>query len=252
MAVREQHKIVDIGRLRRVCRNCSLKELCLPLGLGTDDVQRLEQIVQVRGPLERGGHLFREGDAFQSLYAVRNGALKTYSVDADGREHVLGFHLPGELVGFDAIYSGHNRCSAMALETTSVCTLPFNRLSQLSESVPGLGAQIIRLMSRDLSVTANLATEHTAEERLAGFLLSLSQRLGSDCQLVLMMPRRDIASYLRLATETVSRLLARFQQAGLIEVHRKRVRLTDINGLRALGGSFESVVHRASRQPQHS
>lgn len=239
LGMKGSRKVVNITRLRQACRTCSLVELCLPMGLTSDDIQQLESIVKVKGPLEKGAHLFREGDSFQAIFAVRTGALKTYSLDADGREHVLGFHLPGELLGFDAIYPRYNRCSAMALADTSVCVLPFNQLADLAQKVSGLQATILRLMSKNLSISANLATDHTAEERLAGFLLSIAQRTGEGSELRLVMPRRDIASYLRLATETVSRLLARFQQEELLEVHRKRVRLIDLDGLRDLGGSFE-------------
>lgn len=247
MAGNPRRNVVSITRLRKACRNCSLAELCLPMGLGSEDIQKLEGIVGIRGPFERGRHLYREGDGFQAIYAVREGAMKTYSIDADGREHVLGFHLPGELLGFDAIYPKVNRCSAVALTTTSVCTLPYARLSDLASHVPGLQAQILRLMSKDLSISVNLATDHTAEERLAGFLISIAIR--SDCvdELELVMPRRDIASYLRLATETISRLLAKFQQQGLVEVHRRRVRFLDVAGLRALGGSFELTGAAAAR-----
>ncbi len=240
-------KVVNITRLRQACRTCTLMELCLPMGLTSDDIQALESIVHVKGPLDRGAHLYREGDAFQAIYAVRHGALKTYSIDADGREHVLGFHLPGELLGLDAIYPRYNRCSSVALASSSVCVLPFSQLAELAQKVAGLQATILRLMSKDLSMSANLATDHTAEERLAGFLLSLAQRTGAGTELQLAMPRRDIASYLRLATETVSRLLARFQQEGLLEVHRKQVRLLDLDGLRELGGSFEMMDRRRQR-----
>lgn len=235
----KQGQVVNITELRRACRTCSLQELCLPRGLAQEDVQRLEAIVNLKGPLERGRHLFREGDPFHSIYAVRDGALKTYSIDADGREHVLGFHLPGELVGLDAIYPRVNTCSAVSLSNASVCVLPYNRLSDLAHEVAGLQSQIFRLLSKDLSVSVNLATDHTAEERLAGFLISIAARSGGGTELKLVMPRRDIASYLRLATETVSRLLARFQQQGYIEVHRKNLRLLKVDELRELGGSFE-------------
>jgi CRP/FNR family transcriptional regulator len=240
-------KVVNITRLRQACRTCSLMELCLPMGLTSDDILQLEDIVHVKGPLERGGHLFREGDAFQAIYAVRDGAMKTYRLDPDGREHVLGFHLPGELLGLDAIYPRTNCCSASALAETSVCVLPFSQLAELAQKVPGLQATILRLMSKDLSVSANLATDHTAEERLAGFLLSIAQRTGAGTELKLVMPRRDIASYLRLATETVSRLLARFQQENLLEVHRKQVRIIDLDALRELGGCFELMDRRRQR-----
>ena len=243
------NKIINISQLRQACRSCSLRDLCLPVGLKPEEVQRLENIVHVRGPMDRGVHLFREGDRFEAIYAVRSGALKTYHIDADGREHVLGFHLPGELLGLDAIYPRQNRCSAQALEPASVCVLPFGRLELLAQDVPGLQHQILRLMSKDLSVSSERATDHTAEEKLAGFLLGLSLRTGGKVDLTLVMPRRDIASYLRLATETVSRLFARFQKKKLINVRRKRVELLDIQGLEAIGGNCDMAVYGGYRQP---
>lgn len=235
--------VVSITHLRQSCRSCSLRDLCLPLGLEADDMQKLESIVHTRGPIRSGEHLFREGDSFQALYAVKTGALKTYTVDSQGREHVLGFHISGELAGLDGIYNGRNRCNAVALQTTSVCALPFSRLEQLTREVPGLQSQILRVMSRELSVSAQLATEHSAEERLAGFLLSLSRRYarrGFDPDLLtLPMPRRDIASHLRLATETVSRLFARLQEEGVVAARRREVRILDMDALRRMGAALD-------------
>ena len=235
--------VVSIAHLRQSCRSCSLRDLCLPLGLEADDMQKLESIVHTRGPIRAGEHLFREGDSFQALYAVKTGALKTYTIDSQGREHVLGFHIAGELAGLDGIYSSRNRCNAVALQTTSVCALPFSRLEQLTREVPGLQSQILRVMSRELSASAQLATEHSAEERLAGFLLSLSRRYarrGLDpCMLTLPMPRRDIASHLRLATETISRLFARFQDEGLVAARRREVQILDMDALRRMGAALD-------------
>jgi len=235
--------IISIAHLRESCRSCTLRDLCLPLGLDSDDMQRLESIVHTRGPIRPGEHLFREGDNFHALYAVKKGALKTYTIDSQGREHVLGFHLAGELAGLDGIHSGRNRCNAAALQTASVCALPFARLEQLIHDVPGLQTQVLRIMSRELSASATLATDHSAEERLAGFLLSLSRRYlrrgMSAAVLSLPMPRRDIASHLRLATETVSRLLARFQDDGIVAVRRREVTILDMAALHKLGASFD-------------
>jgi CRP/FNR family transcriptional regulator len=235
--------VVSIAHLRQTCRSCTLRDLCLPLGLDADDMQKLENIVHTRGPIRAGEHLFREGDSFHALYAVKTGALKTYTIDNQGREHVLGFHIGGELTGLDGIHSGRNRCNAVALQTTSVCALPFARLEQLTREVPGLQTQILRVMSRELSASAQLATEHNAEERLAGFLLSLSRRFARrglvPTLLTLPMPRRDIASHLRLATETISRLFARFQEDGILAVRRREVEILDFKALRKLGAALD-------------
>ena len=243
MASDRNSNVVSIAHLRQSCRSCSLRDLCLPMGLDNDDMQKLELIVHTRGPIRNGEHLFRESDPFQALYAVKSGALKTYTIDNQGREHVLGFHISGELLGLDGIHSGHTRCNAVALQTTSVCALPFARLEQLIHEIPGLQAQLLRLMSRELSASAQLATDHSAEERLAGFLVSLSRRYArrglQAGLLTLPMPRRDIASHLRLATETISRLFARFQEEGIVAVRRREVEILNLAALETLGASFD-------------
>lgn len=225
-------------RLRKRCSTCSLAELCLPMGLDRIDVEQLDDVVSQSSPLHAGDHLYRKGDAFQALYAVRSGYLKTYVVDDTGREQVLGFYLPGELVGLDAIYPEKHQCNAVALDTASVCELPYEKLSDLAEHLPSLQKQMFRLLSKDISNSQALTGDFTAEERLAAFLLGLSARLKvrgySATHFLLAMPRRDIANYLRLATETVSRVFKRFQQEGLIEVDRRDIRLLDISRLDAI------------------
>lgn len=219
-------------RLRKVCSNCSLSELCLPMGLDRIDVERLDSVVAPEGPLHNGDHLYRAGDRFQAIYAVRSGYLKTYVVDDTGREQVLGFHLPGELVGLDAIYPARHQCNAMALDTATVCKLPYDQLSDLAGHIPSLQKQMFRLLSKDIHAGHVQSGDFTAEERLAGFLLSMSARLKqrgySSTHFILAMPRRDIANYLRLATETVSRVFKRFQDDKLIAVERREIRLLDV------------------------
>lgn len=250
-----QSNVVSIAHLRQSCRSCTLRDLCLPLGLEADDMQKLEAIVHTRGPIRAGEHLFREGDGFQALYAVKTGALKTYTIDNQGREHVLGFHIAGELAGLDGIHANRNRCNAVALQTTSVCALPFARLEQIVHEVPGLQSQILRVMSRELSASAQLATDHTAEERLAAFLLGLSRRYARrglvPNLLTLPMPRRDIASHLRLATETVSRLFARLQDDGVLRVRRREVEILDLPALEVLGASLDLDGHGGRQRAPH-
>ena len=262
MARKKSSNVVDIAQLRKSCRACSLQDLCLPLGLEevfielADDLDRLETVVHSRGPIRSGEHLFREGDPFHAIYAVKSGALKTYTIDSHGREHVLGFHIAGELAGFDGIYPGRNRCNAVALQSTTVCVVPFARLEQLLREVPGLQAQTLRLMSRELSANAQMATDHSAEERLAGFLLNLSRRYerrGCSPQHVsLPMPRRDIASHLRLATETVSRLFARFQEEGIVAVRRRDVEILDMAALEKLGAAYDLEGGAGGRRRPHT
>jgi len=236
-------KVIDIQRIKVACRSCTLHELCLPLGIDGEELERLDRIIRRRRPLERGEHLFRRGAPFRALYAVRSGAIKTYAVDEAGCEQVTGFHLPGELVGLDAIGEGIHPLSARALERTSVCEIPFDRLEPLTAEIPGLRRQLLRLMSREIASDAShfgVLGQKGAEGRLAAFLLGLSRRYAergfSALEFRLAMSRTDIASYLGLAVETVSRLFTRFQSEGLLQARRKQVRLIDPARLEAIAG----------------
>lgn len=235
----------DLNQLRNACSRCSLAQLCLPMGLSETQTRRLDTLVQPSAPLHADDHLFRIDDPFTTIYAVRSGCFKSYTVDSDGREQVLGFHLPGELMGLDAIYTRRHRCNAVALDTGTVCELPFGDLTQLASEIPELQQQIMRLLSKDISTLEDLVADHTADERLAGFLLGLSARYQhrgySASRFRLAMPRRDIANYLRLAPETVSRILARFQGDELLKVERRDMQLLDINRLRTVAGEAHDL-----------
>ncbi|MGH8428286.1 MAG: helix-turn-helix domain-containing protein [Gammaproteobacteria bacterium] len=227
-----------VRHLKKACSECSLQDLCLPLGIGEKDMKSLEQVVETVGPLHRGDHLFRQNDEFSAIYAVRGGCIKSYANSETGEEQVLGFHLPGELVGLDAIYPGRHQCSAVALDTAIVCRLPFAQLATLAVAAPSLQRQLLRIMSRDIGTSHALSGEHSAEERLAAFLLGFADREGSRGlsarNLVLPMPRQDIANYLRLAPETASRILTRFKQRGLIRISGHEIWLEDRSALEAL------------------
>jgi CRP/FNR family transcriptional regulator len=236
-------KVIDISSIKQACGSCSLRQLCLPFGVSKDDVQRLDSIIKRRRPLARGGSIFRLGDEFRALYAIRCGSVKTYTITEDGSEQITGFHLPGELIGLEAISSGQHHCGAKALETTSVCEIPFSRLEELSGLVPGLGRQLLRIMSREILADEQLLIllgKKSADERLASLFLSLSVRLGerglSSREFHLSMSRNDIGNYLGLAVETVSRLFTRFQQQGLIAVQHKYIKLRDMEQLHVLAG----------------
>lgn len=221
------------------CSSCSLARICLPLGLDKAELERMDDIVTRSPVAHEGDHLFRVGEPFKAVYAVRSGSYKSYTVDSEGREHVLGFHLPGEIMGLDAIYSERHMCNAVALDTAAVCILPYSELSALAGKMDGLRVQMFRLMSKDIADTAALAGDFTAEERIASFLLDLSRRFHvrgfSATEFNLNMSRRDIANFLRLAPETVSRVLARFEKSHLIAVERREMRLLDVPGLKELG-----------------
>lgn len=234
-------KVISIDGIKVACSGCSLTTLCLPFGLDTEDVERLERIIKRNRPVHRGQLLFSPGEQFRSLYVIKTGAVKTFTQTPAGDEHVIGFHLPGEMVGLDAIQNDHHGCFAKALETTAVCELPFENLEHLSASIPSLQHQMLRLLSREISVEANmisLLNNSTAEERLASFLLSISDRFSrrgfSAVDFFLAMSRQDIGSYLGLALETVSRLFTRFQDHGILQVDRKHIQIKDLDRLRSM------------------
>jgi len=235
MGTTQSTQPVDIERLRKACSRCSLQDLCLPAGISAQDLGTLDDLVETLGPLHDGDHLFRQGDAFHSLYTVRSGCIKSYVDSESGEEQVLGFHLPGELVGMDAIYRGSHQCSAVILDTTMVCRLPFAELSDLTRHIPSLQRQLFRLMSRDLQTSQSLSAQHSVEERMAAFLLGFGDRMQSHgfspSHFVLPMSRQDIASYLHLAPETVSRVLSRFATDSLIEISRRDIKLKNRSDL---------------------
>jgi CRP/FNR family transcriptional regulator len=244
MPTRKSEKVVSLKDIKVACGECSLNEICLPVGVDGADLNRLDSIIDRKHPLSRGDHLFRNGDRFRSLYAVRSGSLKTYATSAHGQEQVMGFLLPGELVGLDAIADGCHPLSAKALETTSICEIPFTDLASLSEQLPTLQHQLLRIMSKEIRDDEHnmlVLGQKSAEERLAAFLISLSNRFRrrgfSPNQFNLSMSRGDIGNYLGLALETVSRLFTRFQNENLLRVDRKHIELLDRERLCAYAGS---------------
>ncbi len=223
------------AELRQKCSQCSLQELCLPRGLNVHDLERLDSLVLCEGPHHAGDVLVGAGDRFRALYAVRSGSYKSHTIDYEGREQIWGFHLPGELMGLDAIHPEHHLCTLTALDTATVCALPFEKLSEIAGELPKLRSQIFRMLGKSLSEQTTRLREESAEARLAGFLVDLSARLRergfSERDLHLSMPRRDIANYLHLTAETISRLLARFQSDSLIAVDHREIHLLDLSKL---------------------
>lgn len=221
-----------------LCETCPSANSCLPSGMTGLDLRRVEALIDLLGPLPAGQHVFREGDTFDSIAAVRAGTIKTYIVDRNGREQVLGFHLPGELIGLSAIHDGRYPCNAITLSTSMLCRFSFEKVSALAGAVPQLQSQLLRVMSRDIGLFSLLAGDHSADERLAAFLVMLSRRLAargfSSRQFQLSMPRTDIANYLRLAPETVSRVLRRFKQDGLLEITHRHVEVLQPELLNAM------------------
>lgn len=221
---------VDLEQLRLSCSRCSLQQLCLPAGIGADGLAKLDDIVRKRRSITRGERLFRSGQVLGSLFVAREGAFKTVCPCGDGEELILGFHLPGELIGLDALGSGEHRCEAQALTSASVCEVPLDQLAQIAAELPGLQRQLFKVigqsMNRDQDHTALLARRQ-ANERIALFLHGLGERyrnIGrSPHAFRLPMSREDIARYLGLALETVSRGFTRLQDDGVIEVSGRQV-----------------------------
>lgn len=242
MSPKRQNSLTS--RIKISCDRCSLAELCLPRGLNQPEIDQLNRIIRRRRPVPRGDYVFQVGDVSQSLYAVHSGSLKSCTPTADGHEHILGFHLPGELVGLDALEHDNHMCAAVAMETVHVCELPLAQLEEMCHRLPGLPHRILRLIGREVAAKHAmllLLGKRSAKERLATFLLNLASRFRqrgfSEKEFNLSMPRDDIANYLGLARETVSRLLTRFEVDGLLSVQRRRVRIHDMDRLQALAGS---------------
>ena len=227
-----------LARDKALCSSCRLSGTCFPQGLDRDDVQELETLVRHFRPIHRGEHVFRTGDKFQNIYAVRSGTVKVYRLSAGFEEQIIGFYLPGEVLGFNSIEQGEYVCSAVALETSSFCAFPFSLLEEVCRCIPALQHQVFRLMSKEIVFSNEMMMSHCgkdARQKVAIFLLSLSNRYQyqgySAREFRLTMSRREIGIYLGLALETVSRTLSRMQEDNLITVDRKSVMINDLPAL---------------------
>lgn len=223
------------------CAQCGVYQLCLPLGLDQADMTLLESVVRRKEIYKRGRLLFKPGDRFDFIYAIRSGSVKTYLCTPDGRVQVTGFYFAGELLGLSALASGHYSCEARALETASVCRVDAEQLDELARTIPSIQYQMLKIMSGQIRQDEELMLllgRRTAEERLAEYLIGLSRRFAarnySATQFHLSMSRGDIGNYLGIAEETVCRILARFQDAGIIATNRRHIRLLDLAQLEAV------------------
>jgi CRP/FNR family transcriptional regulator len=230
----------DFSLLRRTCGPCTLKEFCDRADVVYEQVKR-RGLYGRRDPLARGERLFRTGDAQSQLYVVRSGALKTVSPGVDGEDNLLGFHIPGELVGLDALATGKHLCEAIALVDSQVCGIPFAELTSLTADQPAVSRRLFRVFGRgtqDSQDHVQVLMRRQADERIALFLLSMLQRYQKSgetlSRVTLPMSREDVARYLGLALETVSRGLTRMQGQGLIEVSGRIVRVLDRAALEKL------------------
>lgn len=225
------------------CQNCSISELCLPYSLNNKELEDLDNIIDRKRPIHKGEQIFQDGDKMQSLFAIRSGTFKTFTVDEHGEEQITGFHLAGDLLGFDAIAESTHPSFAKALETSMVCEIPYDTLDTLSNTVPKLKKQILRMMSTEIRADQEMLTllnRKNAEQRLATFISALSIRYHarglSATEFRLTMTRSDIGNYIGLTVETISRLLNRFHKSGLIQVEGKLITILDAEKLKECAG----------------
>ena len=233
--------VISVHDLRAHCLTCSVRELCLPVGLTVDQMSQVDGLIARRARLKKHEILYQPGEPFHALYAIRVGSLKATLLAENGREQVAGFHLPGEILGLDGVATDRHQAAAIALEDTEVCVLPFANVQGLAQGVPALLQNLHQVMSKEIARNQGmmlLLGSMNAEERLAAFLLNLAERHRrrgySTIEFVLRMTREELGSYLGLKLETVSRLFSRFQEGGLVQVHGRTVKLLDPIALRQL------------------
>lgn len=231
------------------CQDCSISQLCIPFTLNQQELDQLDNIIERKKPIQKTQILFKAGDPLTSIYAIRSGTIKTYTISETGEEQITSFHLPGDLVGFDAIMNMQHPSFAQALETAMVCEIPFDILDDLSGKMPKLRQQIMRLMSNEIKNDQEmilLLSKMNAEERLAAFIYNLSRRYSargfSAREFRLTMTRGDIGNYLGLTVETISRLLGRLQKMNILSVQGKYIAIKDMSALIELSGTTKTNI----------
>ncbi len=224
-----------------------MHELCLPMGLDEGDMNRLDQIIGRRRRIPKEGTLYRVGDSFTNLYAIRLGHFKTFHITPDGNQQITGFQMAGELLGMDAISTERHQCHAVALEDSEVCEIPFARLQDLFSDMPTLLRHFHRMMSQEITREQSvmlLLGSMRAEQRFAAFLANLSSRYAirgySSTQFQLRMGREEIGNYLGLTIESISRLLSKFKKQGLIKVSNRDLEIIDLPTLKAVASGTQS------------
>jgi CRP/FNR family transcriptional regulator len=240
-AAHHQGHHMNLHTIKVACSNCNMRELCMPVGVSTEDLERIDQLIGVRRKVKRNETLFSNGEKFSAMYAIRTGFFKTSVATEDGRDQVTGFQMAGEIMGLDGIVNDFHSCDAIALEDAEVCVMPFDKIEALSREVTSLQHHVHKIMSREIVREHGvmlLLGSMRAEERLAAFLLNLVQRLHargfSQTELVLRMTREEIGSYLGLKLETVSRTFSKFAEEGLVEVKQRHVRILNTEALQNL------------------
>jgi CRP/FNR family transcriptional regulator len=223
------------------CRNCRMNSLCISTSLRPEELYKLDQVIKRGSPFQAQQAIFKSGDKYSSVYAVRSGSVKTSCIDADGREQVTGFYLPGEIFGWDGLADNFHHNTAVALETTSVCEIPYHQLELLVSTTPPVNRHVMKLVGKEINADQKLIAllaANSAHQRLASLLLSISARLAqqklSSTRFRLPMSRGEISNYLGLTVETVSRAFSYFQRAGYLKVNKKEIELIDKRRLERL------------------
>lgn len=249
MKVASESKHASIRGCTIHCQNCSISQLCLPFTLSENELTQLDNIIERKKPVQKSQVIFKSGDELRSIYALRSGTIKSYTLSETGEEQITAFHLPGDLVGFDAIIDMQHVGYAQALETSMICEIPFEILDDLAGKMPKIRQQIMRLMSNEIKSDQQmilLLSKMSAEEKLAAFLYNLSQRYSargfSAREFRLTMTRGDIGNYLGLTIETISRLLGRFQKSGMITVQGKYITINQMDKLSELAGATKPKI----------
>ncbi|MCV2884214.1 fumarate/nitrate reduction transcriptional regulator Fnr [Aestuariibacter sp. AA17] len=221
------------------CQNCSFSHLCIPFSLSDSEISVLDDIIRRNKPLQPGQCITEYGKPLTSLFAVRSGSFKSYIMSADGEQQITGFHLPGDIIGFDGLSTQSHQSFTQALETSMVCEIPYTMLDDMSSTLPALRRQMTKLMSEEISHEQQvlmLINKRNAQERIIHFLLNLSARFKargmSGSSFNLTMTRGEIGNYLGLTVETVSRILSKLNKQNLISVDGKLIELLSIDGLK--------------------
>ena len=238
----KNHKGLDIQRRTNIsakCSHCLVKHLCMcDSNISNDEEQALDKLIHSKKNYHKGDIIYKAGDEFKNLYAIRIGSVKIYSINEQGDEQITSFHMSGDVIGFDAIADNEHLSFAQALESTSICEIPFFDFQELNKNYPALNLRLLKLISQEISTKKNLMmmiSKQTAEQRLASFLLhlinNLKQRKLSQEQIKLTMTRYEIGNYISLTVETISRILTKFQENNIIEVSGKYITILNPDSL---------------------
>lgn len=225
------------------CSTCMMGSVCLPVGMPANEVAQLDDLVKERLRVEKGQPLFEHGTPLDALFGLRTGSIKTQIIEASGQQQITGFFLPGEIVGLDGMMDGIHSSTAVAMEDSEVCVVKLGDIDEISRYVPSLQHQVRRLMSKEIARSHQVLMalgSMRSEQRLAAFLINLSQRLTalgySSTEFIMRMSREEIGNYLGLTLETVSRLFSRFARDGVIRVSQREIKILDMIALNELVG----------------